>query len=175
MVHGVDPVSSFFLPKKSNFKVYQNYRTISLISRSRKIMLLNILNWLTSKTKTLFAEEQAGFRYGHSGAVRQLQIHHWETPAIPTWAFKNCIDFNKGWNQNCCFPDKNCHADRSRGQTEQICVNNTQAIFMSQIIRKNYSNVKRYFCIIGKVMIVLNWLFKYEHVNSRSVKLLSTK
>ena len=49
------------LPKKGNLQLCQNYRTISLISHSSKVMLKVILNRLKSQ-----AEEQAGFRAGRS-------------------------------------------------------------------------------------------------------------
>ena len=49
------------LPKKGNLQLCQNYRTISLISHSSKVMLKVILNRLKPQ-----AEEQAGFRAGRS-------------------------------------------------------------------------------------------------------------
>ena len=52
------------LPKKGNLKLCQNYRTISLISRSSKIMLKVILNRLKPQAEEIISEEQAGFRAG---------------------------------------------------------------------------------------------------------------
>ena len=52
------------LPKKGNLQLCQNYRTISLISHSSKVMLKVILNRL--KPQEIIAEEQAGFRAGRS-------------------------------------------------------------------------------------------------------------
>ena len=46
------------LPKKGNLQLCQNYRTISLISHSSKVMLKVILNRL--KPQEIIAEEQAG-------------------------------------------------------------------------------------------------------------------
>ena len=44
----------------------QNYRTISLISHSIKIMLKILLNRLKPQAEMIIAEEQAGFRPGRS-------------------------------------------------------------------------------------------------------------
>ena len=54
------------LPKKGNLQLCQNYRTISLISHSSKVMLKVILNRLKPKAEEIIAEEQAGFRAGRS-------------------------------------------------------------------------------------------------------------
>ena len=52
------------LPKKGNLQLCQNYRTISLISHSSKVMLKVILNRLKPQAEEIIAEEQAGFRAG---------------------------------------------------------------------------------------------------------------
>ena len=54
------------LPKKGNLQLCQNYRTISLISRSSKVILKVILNRLNPQAEEIIAEEQAGFRTGRS-------------------------------------------------------------------------------------------------------------
>ena len=54
------------LPKKGNLQLYQNYRTISLISHPSKVMLKIILNRLQPQAEGIIAEEQAGFRAGRS-------------------------------------------------------------------------------------------------------------
>ena len=54
------------LPKKGNLQQYQNYRTISLNSHPRKVMLKIILNRLKPQAEKIIAEEQAGFRAGRS-------------------------------------------------------------------------------------------------------------
>ena len=54
------------LPKKGNLELCQNYRPISLICHSSKVMLIAILKWLTHKAEEIIAEEQAGFRAGRS-------------------------------------------------------------------------------------------------------------
>ena len=54
------------LPKKGNLQLCQNYRTISLISHSSKVMLKVILNRPKPQAEEIIAEEQAGFRAGRS-------------------------------------------------------------------------------------------------------------
>ena len=58
------------LPKKGNLQLCQNYRTISLISHSSKVMLKVILNRLKPQAEEVIAEEQAGFRAGRSTIER---------------------------------------------------------------------------------------------------------
>ncbi|KAF6040826.1 hypothetical protein EB796_000859 [Bugula neritina] len=54
------------LPKKGNLKLYQNYRSISLISHPSKVMLKILLDRLKPQAEKIIAEEQAGFRAGRS-------------------------------------------------------------------------------------------------------------
>ena len=54
------------LPKKDNLQLYQNYRTISLINYTSRVMLKIILNRLKPQAEEIIAEEQAGFRAGRS-------------------------------------------------------------------------------------------------------------
>ena len=54
------------LPKKGNLQQCQNYRTVSLISHTSKVMLKIILNRLKPQAEKIIAEEQAGFRAGRS-------------------------------------------------------------------------------------------------------------
>ena len=54
------------LPKNNNLQLCQNYRTISLISHSSKVLLKFILNYPKPEAGKIIAEEQAGFRPGHS-------------------------------------------------------------------------------------------------------------
>ena len=51
---------------KGNLQCCQNYRTISLISFSSKVMMKVILNRLKPRTEEIIAEEQARFRAGRS-------------------------------------------------------------------------------------------------------------
>ena len=53
-------------PNKGNLQQSQNYRTISLISHSSKVMLKIILSRLKPQAEKIMAEEQAGFRAGRS-------------------------------------------------------------------------------------------------------------
>ena len=57
-------------PNKGNLQQCQNYRTISLLSHSRKVTLKIILNRLKPQVKKIIAEEQAGFRVGRSTTDR---------------------------------------------------------------------------------------------------------
>ena len=50
------------LSKKGSFKLCQNYRTISVISHSSKVILKVILNRLKPQAEEVIAEENAGFR-----------------------------------------------------------------------------------------------------------------
>ena len=61
------------LPEKDNLQLCQNYRTISLISRTSKGMLKVILNRLKLQAEEKNAEEQVGFRSGRSTTE---QKHH---------------------------------------------------------------------------------------------------
>ena len=64
------------LPKKDNLQLYQNYRTISLISHPSKVMLKIILNRLQPQAEEIIAEEQAGFRAerGNTEQIFNLRI-----------------------------------------------------------------------------------------------------
>ena len=62
------------LPKKGNLQLCQNYRTISLISHSSKVMQKVILNRLKPQAEEIIAEEQAGFRAGRSTKNRSLTL-----------------------------------------------------------------------------------------------------
>ena len=60
------------LPKKGNLQLCQNYRTISLISHSSKVMLKIILNRLQQKAEEIIAEVQAGFRAVGRSTTEQI-------------------------------------------------------------------------------------------------------
>ena len=62
MAHPMDSVSDYYTSKKGNLQLCQNYRTISLISHSSKVMLKDIFNRLKPHGEEIIAEEQAGFR-----------------------------------------------------------------------------------------------------------------
>jgi len=59
------------LPKKTDLKRCQNYRTVPLVSHTSKIFLRIILVGIRVKTKTEIADEQARFRQGR-GDLRIL-------------------------------------------------------------------------------------------------------
>ena len=54
------------LTKKDNLQQWQNYRTISLISKPSKFMLKIILNRMKPQAEKIIAEEQAAFSTGRS-------------------------------------------------------------------------------------------------------------
>ena len=54
------------LRKKGNLQLFQNYRTISLISHPKKLMLRILLNRLKPQAGEIIKEEQAGVRAGRS-------------------------------------------------------------------------------------------------------------
>ena len=85
------------LPKKGNLKKCQNYRTISLISHSSKVILRILLNRLKAKAEEILSEEQAGFRPGRSTAEQifnlRLLIEKHLDHQQPL--YHNFIDFKK--------------------------------------------------------------------------------
>ena len=62
------------LPKKGNLQQFQNYRTISLISHQRKVMLKIILNRLKQQAEKIIAEEYAGFRAAKSTTEQTFNL-----------------------------------------------------------------------------------------------------
>ena len=89
------------LPKKGNLRQCQNYRTISLISHTSKIMLRVILNRLKKEAEEHLAEEQAGFRTGRSTVeqiftCRILMEKHLQHQRD---LFHNFIDFKKAFDR----------------------------------------------------------------------------
>ena len=76
MTYSLDSESliiSHFL-KKDNLQLCQNYRTISLISHSSKVMLKVILKRLKPQAEEIIAEEQAGFRARRSTTEQILNL-----------------------------------------------------------------------------------------------------
>ena len=59
------------IPKKDNLGKCENYRTLSLISHSSKMLLRIILNRLNPQVEHILSDEQAGFRKGRS-TVEQI-------------------------------------------------------------------------------------------------------
>ena len=86
MIYLMDKVTSDSAPKKGNLQQCQNYRTISLISHPKKVMLRIILNRIKPQAGNIIAEEHAGFRTGRS-----------TTEQSSTWEFfvRNIFNINK--------------------------------------------------------------------------------
>ena len=61
-------------PKKSNFQLCQNYRTISLISHPSKVKLKIILNRLQPQAEATSAEEKAVIRAGRSTTEQTFNL-----------------------------------------------------------------------------------------------------
>ena len=88
------------IPKKGDLSQCSNYRTISLINHTGKILLTVLLNRLKSQLDPYLSEEQAGFRKDRS-TIHQIQT-------LRLWAVKakrqgkkiyNCfIDFQKAFD-----------------------------------------------------------------------------
>ena len=108
------------LPKKGNPRKCKNYRTISLISHSSKVMQNIILNRLKNEAEEHLAEEQAGFRPGRSTVeqifncriIMEKHLQHQKE------LFHNFIDFKKAFDR--VWHDGLWHALRSFGIEEGL-------------------------------------------------------
>ena len=63
------------LPKKGNLQQCQDYRAISLISHSSKVVLKITLNRSKPQEEKIIAEEQASFRAGRSTTEQIFNLH----------------------------------------------------------------------------------------------------
>ena len=64
------------LPWKGYLQLYENYRTISLISHLSKVMLRILQNRLKPQAEEIIREEQAGFRAGRSTTEQILILEY---------------------------------------------------------------------------------------------------
>ena len=64
------------LHKKGNLQLCQNYRTVSLISHSSKVMLKVIMNRLKPQAEEITAEKQAGFGAGRSTTEQVFNLRN---------------------------------------------------------------------------------------------------
>ena len=83
------------------YAICSNYRTLSLICHSRKILLQIILKRLTLQTEQIISEEQEGFQKGRSTVeqiinVRTLKEKHLDSQ---TYLFRYFIDFRKAFDR----------------------------------------------------------------------------
>ena len=62
------------LPKKGNLQQCQDYRAISLISHTSKVVLKIILTRLKPQAEKVIAEEQAGFRVSRSTTEQTFNL-----------------------------------------------------------------------------------------------------
>ena len=87
------------LPKQGNLQLCQNYRTISLISHSSKVMLKGILNRFKPQAEEIIAEEQAGFRAGRSTTEQifnlrilcEKYLQHHQLESVPCCTISSLI------------------------------------------------------------------------------------
>ena len=89
------------LHKKGSKHKCENYRTISLISHSSKIMLKIILNRLKHYTEEFISEEQAGFRTGRSTSeqIFNLRVISEKYSQHSKPLYQVFIDFKKAFDR----------------------------------------------------------------------------
>ena len=89
------------LHKKGSKQKCENYRTISLISHSSKIMLKIILNRLKHYTEEFISEEQAGFRTGRSTSeqIFNLRVISEKYSQHSKPLYQVFIDFKKAFDR----------------------------------------------------------------------------
>ena len=118
------------LPKKGNLRQCGNYRTISLISHTSKIMLRVILNRLKKEAEEYLAEEQAGFRPGRSTVEQIFNCHIMMEKHLQHQKelYHNFIDFKKAFDR--VWHEGLWHVMRSFGMEEGLI----------QIIQALYNN-----------------------------------
>ena len=110
------------LPMKGNLQLFQNYRTISLISHPSKVILKIILNRLKPQAEVIIAEEQAGFRAGRSTTeqIFNLRILCEKYLQQQQDLYHVFIDFKKAFDKvwHAALPNRHCHRNR---QSDQHC------------------------------------------------------
>ena len=116
------------LPKKGNLRQCGNYRTISLISHTSKIMLRVILNRLKNEAEEHLAEEQAGFRPGRSTVEQIFNCHIMMQKHLQHQKelYHNFIDFKKAFDR--VWHEGLWHVMRSFGMEEGL-IQTIQALY----------------------------------------------
>ena len=87
------------LHKKGSKQKCENYRTISPISHSSKIMLKIILNRLKHYTEEFISEEQAGFRTSTSEHIFNLRVISEKYSQHSKPLYQVFIDFKKAFDR----------------------------------------------------------------------------
>ena len=89
------------LPKKGNLQQCQNYRTISLISHSSKVVLKIIVNRVKPQAEKIIAEEHADFIAGRSTTeqIINLRIFCEKYLQHKQDLYHVFIDFKKAFNR----------------------------------------------------------------------------
>ena len=137
------------LPKKGNLQLCQNYRTISLIGHSSKVMLKVVLNRLKPQAEEIIAEEQAGFKAGRRTTEQifnlrilcekylqhQLNLYHAFTD------FKKAFD--RVWHAALWATMRKYNISANLVRTiKQLCDKATSAVQMNGSIGQNNSRSK---------------------------------
>ena len=99
LAYFMDPINGHHTSKKGNLQLCQNYQTISLISRRSKVTLKVILNRLKPQAENIIAEEQAGFRAGHSTTEHIFNFRILCVLATPKNLYYIFIDFKKAFDR----------------------------------------------------------------------------
>ena len=89
------------LPKKGDIRKCNNYRTISLISHTSKILLRVIKNRITPRIEAVLSENQAGFRKGRSTTEQITNLRNLceKSRNHNHLLFHNFIDFKKAFDR----------------------------------------------------------------------------
>ena len=95
------------IPKKGNAKECSNYRTITLISHTCKVMLKILQVRLQQYVNRELADVQAGFRKGEEPEIKlPTPAGSWKSKRVPEkhlfllyWLCQafDCVDYNKLW------------------------------------------------------------------------------
>ena len=88
------------IAKKGDLKKCKNYRTLSLICHSSKLLLTIILKRLNLQIERVLSEEQAGFRKGRSTVEQVFNCRNIiENLDIQKDLYHNLIDFKKAFDR----------------------------------------------------------------------------
>ena len=89
------------IAKKGDLKKCKNYRTLSLICHSNKILLTIILKRLNPQIERVLSEEQAGFRKGRSTVEQVFNCRNIIEKHLDSkkYLYHNVIDFKKAFDR----------------------------------------------------------------------------
>jgi len=89
------------IPKKANSRKCSDYRTISLISHTSKVLLKIIQKRISPRVEEVLSESQAGFRRGRSTVeqITTIKILNEKVRDTGKLIFHNFIDFRKAFDR----------------------------------------------------------------------------